>query len=62
MLGVRRTTVTLLAQELQKRGMMRYGRGRITIIDRRALEASACECYQAIKTLTLRTLALHARP
>jgi CRP-like cAMP-binding protein len=57
MLGVRRTTVTLLAQELQKRGMVRYGRGRITIIDRRALEACACECYQAIKALVLRTLA-----
>jgi CRP-like cAMP-binding protein len=62
MLGVRRTTVTLLAQELQKRGMVRYGRGRITIIDRRALEACACECYQTIKTLALRTLALQAGP
>lgn len=58
MLGVRRTTVTLLAQELQKRGMVRYGRGRITIVDRRALEACACECYQAIKALAVRALAL----
>src|SRR5215469_17029807 len=46
MLGVRRTTVTLLAQELQKRGILRYSRGRITIIDRAALEACACECYK----------------
>jgi CRP-like cAMP-binding protein len=49
MLGVRRTTVTLLAQELQKRGVVRYSRGRITILDRAALEAIACECYEAIK-------------
>jgi CRP-like cAMP-binding protein len=62
MLGVRRTTVTLLAQELQKRGMVRYGRGRITIIDRRALEACACECYQAIKALAPTTIGLQAGP
>src|SRR5262249_4206623 len=49
MLGVRRTTVTLLAQELQKRGILRYSRGRITILDRAALEACACECYAALK-------------
>ena len=49
MLGVRRTTVTLLAQELQKRGILRYSRGRITILDRPALEANACECYEAVK-------------
>lgn len=49
MLGVRRTTVTLLAQELQKRGIVRYSRGRITILDRAALEAHACECYRALR-------------
>ena len=49
MLGVRRTTVTLLAQELQKRGILRYSRGRTTILDRPALEANACECYEAVK-------------
>lgn len=48
MLGVRRTTVTLLAQELQKRGVLRYSRGRITILDRSRLEGCACECYGAI--------------
>lgn len=49
MLGVRRTTVTLLAQELQKKGILRYSRGRITILDRPALKGAACECCNAIK-------------
>jgi CRP-like cAMP-binding protein len=53
MLGVRRTTVTLLAQELQKRGILRYSRGRITILDRAELEACACECYAVIKKISL---------
>ncbi len=56
MLGVRRTTVTLLAQELQKEGFVRYSRGRITILERVALEAHACECYHAIKRLSLKSL------
>jgi len=49
MLGVRRNTVTLLAQELQKQGIVRYSRGRITILNRAALENRGCECYLAIK-------------
>ena len=49
MLGLRRTTVTLLAQELQKRGIVRYSRGRIAILNRAALEDCACECYDVVK-------------
>jgi CRP-like cAMP-binding protein len=48
MLGVRRTTLTLLAQALQERGIIEYSRGKIRIVDRVLLEASACECYQVI--------------
>jgi CRP-like cAMP-binding protein len=51
MLGVRRTTVTELAQDLQGRRMISYSRGKIAIIDRRALESCACECYGTIKAL-----------
>jgi CRP-like cAMP-binding protein len=53
MLGVRRTTVTLLAQQLQNQGILRYSRGRITILDRPRLEACACECYKTIKQVNL---------
>jgi CRP-like cAMP-binding protein len=49
MLGMRRTTVTLLAQQLQNRGTLRYSRGRITVLDRAALQKHACGCYAAIK-------------
>jgi len=49
MLGVRRTTVTLLAQALQAKGIIKYRRGHILIVDRQKLMESACECYQIIK-------------
>jgi CRP-like cAMP-binding protein len=49
MLGVHRSTVTVLAQVLQERGAIRIRRGRITLLDRRMLERSSCKCYQAIK-------------
>jgi CRP-like cAMP-binding protein len=53
MLGVRRTTVTLLAQDLQKQGILSYSRGKITLLDRDALVARACECYHVIKDESL---------
>lgn len=47
-LGVRRTSVTLIAIDLQSSGAIKYCRGTIQIADRAALEASACECYRAL--------------
>jgi CRP-like cAMP-binding protein len=49
MLGVRRTTVTLLAQSLQVRGLITYRRGRIMLRDRKGIEACACECYDIMR-------------
>jgi CRP-like cAMP-binding protein len=48
MLGVQRTGVSLTANILQRAGLIRYTRGIVTITDRQALEATACECYTAI--------------
>jgi len=47
MLGSQRTTVNEAAQTLQKAGAITYSRGKITIVDRSALERIACECYNA---------------
>jgi CRP-like cAMP-binding protein len=49
MLGVRRTTVTIAARLLQSAGHIRYRRGHIQILDRKALEDIACECYAVVR-------------
>jgi CRP-like cAMP-binding protein len=50
MLGVRRSTVSLIAGQLQEAGIIQYSRGRITILDRAALHEAACECYDIVQT------------
>ena len=49
MLGVRRTTVTLVARQLEQAGVIQNRRGRIVIIDREGLKDVACECYGIIR-------------
>jgi len=60
MLGSRRATVTLSAGLLQAAGLIRYHRGRVTIVDREGLEGVACECYSIIKSALDRVVAAPA--
>ncbi len=57
MLGVRRTTITLVARMLQTADMIRWSRGKVEILDRQALERASCECYAASRERMDRLLA-----
>jgi CRP-like cAMP-binding protein len=52
MLGGRRESVTVAAGRLQDAGLIHYSRGHISILDRKGLEATVCECYQVVKNET----------
>jgi CRP-like cAMP-binding protein len=49
MLGTQRTTVSVAAGVLQRGGLIEYKRGKMTILDRPALEQTACDCYPLVK-------------
>jgi len=49
MLGVQRTSISPVAHTFQRAGIIRYGRGRIEVLDVEALRQSACECYEAVR-------------
>lgn len=49
LLGVRRESITAAAGKLQAAGVIQYRRGRITVLDRPALESRVCECYATVK-------------
>lgn len=56
MLGVRRTSVSVVANTLQQAGFVRYRRGHIRILNLEGLQETACECYQSVKTQAERLL------
>src|SRR3954452_16371285 len=54
MLGVRREGVTDAAGKLQEAGIIEYSRGKITVLDRPKLETKVCECYEVVRSETMR--------
>jgi CRP-like cAMP-binding protein len=56
MLGVRRVGITGAASALQRRGLIEYHRGQMTVLERKALEAASCSCYAADKRIYARTM------
>jgi CRP-like cAMP-binding protein len=60
MLGVRRSSVSLIAGTLQQAGLIRYRRGHIRILDLEGLRDAACECYATVKSQSDRLLGVAA--
>jgi CRP-like cAMP-binding protein len=56
MLGVRRTSVSIVANTLQQAGLIKYKRGHIRVLDLEGLRESACECYWTVKALSDRLI------
>lgn len=56
MLGVRRASISEVLHPLQVAGILRYTRGKITVLDREQLEAAACECYRVAENEYLRVM------
>ena len=50
MLGVQRPSISNVAQELERAGLIECGRRQITILDRQGLIEASCECYQLVRT------------
>jgi Mn-dependent DtxR family transcriptional regulator len=49
MRGVQRSTVSSITRSLQEAGLIRQGRGVITVTDRAGLEQTSCECYGTVR-------------
>jgi CRP-like cAMP-binding protein len=50
MLGVQRPTITNIARDLERAGLIKRGRRQVTILDRKGLTAESCECYKLVRT------------
>ena len=61
MLGVQRPTVNIAGSTLQRAGLIKYSRGRITVTDRKGLEGSACECYAHLQQQLALAMGMAAR-
>ncbi len=56
MIGVQRTTVTVVMNALEARGLIRHSRGRVEILDRAGIQKIACECYNSVEDHFARVL------
>jgi CRP-like cAMP-binding protein len=61
MLGVRRPAVSVAGAALQRQGLIKYARGKVTIVDHEGLEKVACECYEYIRNEFGRHFGDHSR-
>ena len=59
MLGVRRTSVSVIANTFQQAGFIRYSRGHIRVLNLEGLRETACECYHTVKAQAERLLSPH---
>jgi CRP-like cAMP-binding protein len=59
-LGVRRESVSLAAAQLKSSGLIKYGRGKITILDQEGMLAKVCECYASFNEQYHRILARYS--
>jgi CRP-like cAMP-binding protein len=62
MLGVRRVGITKAATSLQRRRLIRYHRGEVTILDRLGLQRASCGCYEADRTVYSRVMGSMRNP
>jgi CRP-like cAMP-binding protein len=56
MLGIRRATVTVVANVLEREGLVKLGRREIRVLDREGLLKASCECYNTMHDVTARML------